>query len=245
MSASSQVTGPLFKWFGSKWLSSATLPPPKYGSIVEPFAGGAAYSLRYSGKDVTICERDQFILPLWKWLIETATPSDIMEIPVNNREGDNILDFDLSYGQKLLLKSWQRTNNVGRCWTISCWGCNGKGMWSRHVRDRIASEIGAIKHWKVFDDGMKVLREETWEATWFVDPPYQYNYQYRGKPLCYDELSQLILAARGQKIVCEAACPNTGRFPIWLPFEDWGFRATSRAQDGMNSVSRELLWVDG
>jgi hypothetical protein len=37
------MTGPLFKWFGSKWLSSS-LSVPHYETIFEPFAGGAGYS---------------------------------------------------------------------------------------------------------------------------------------------------------------------------------------------------------
>ena len=42
--------GPLFKWFGSKWQSAKRYPPPQYTLIVEPYAGGAGYSLNY-------CER--------------------------------------------------------------------------------------------------------------------------------------------------------------------------------------------
>ena len=32
------VTGPLFKWFGSKWLSSRLYPPPEQDVIFEPYS---------------------------------------------------------------------------------------------------------------------------------------------------------------------------------------------------------------
>jgi hypothetical protein len=37
------MRGPLFKWFGSKWLYSQTLPYTEYPTIIEPFAGSAAW----------------------------------------------------------------------------------------------------------------------------------------------------------------------------------------------------------
>ena len=42
------ITGPLFKWFGSKWLSGKTLPKPVHTSIVEPYAGGAKTTIQKS-----------------------------------------------------------------------------------------------------------------------------------------------------------------------------------------------------
>src|ERR1700721_2928416 len=117
-----KITGPLFKWFGSKWLSSKTLPAPTHPSIIEPFAGGAGYSLRHFERKVILCESDPHIFRLWAWLILHATEGEIREIPINVPVGTDIRCLELSSGQKLLLKSWQRTNNVGNCWTISPWG---------------------------------------------------------------------------------------------------------------------------
>lgn len=236
------ITGPLFKWFGSKWLSSKTLPKPKFETIVEPFAGGAGYSLRYSSYKVLICESDPHISKLWAWLIHEATEAAIREIPLGVLEGTDIRSLGLNQGQQLLLKTWQRTNNVGDCWTISSWG-NKPGQWTSNTRARVASEVGAVKHWEVRSDGLAALREYSQAATWLVDPPYQYNYQYKSKPLDYQDLSNLIQAKMGQKIVCEAICPRTGAVPNWLPFSFFGERITSRRKADNNHHSKELIWV--
>jgi hypothetical protein len=82
-------------------------------------------------------------------------------------------------------------------------------------------------------------------ATWMIDPPYQYNYQYRGAPLDYKALAKDVRALRGQVIVCEAVCQKTGAVPTWLPFEFFGSRITSRRKPGENHHSKELLWQGG
>jgi hypothetical protein len=250
----SRVTGPLFKWYGSKWLSARLLPPPEHEHIIEPFAGSAGYSLRHSERAVTICERDPHLYALWIWLTTAATEAAIREIPVGVPEGTDIRALGLSQGQALLLKTWQRTNNVGDCWTISPWG-NKPGQWTENTRARVASEVGAVRHWRVFREADHVLAwpgPRHWTAhgdgvmaTWMIDPPYQYNYQYRGEPLDYYGLGASVCTFRGQVIVCEAACPKTGRIPDWLPFRFFGDRITSRRKVGNHHHSRELIWTSG
>ena len=55
-----KITGPLFKWFGSKWLSSKHYPAPEHDVIFEPFAGSAGYSLRHHEKQFVLIKGDQF-----------------------------------------------------------------------------------------------------------------------------------------------------------------------------------------
>lgn len=239
---SSRVTGPLFKWFGSKWLSSKTLPAPIHDTVVEPFAGGAGYSLRHANKRVVISENDPHLFVLWSWLITTATESAIREIPIGVPEGTDIRTLGLTLGQATLLKTWQRTNNVGDCWTISPWG-NKPGQWTANTRARVAEEFHAVKQWLVFRDACYAFAHSSTPATYFVDPPYQYNYQYRQKPIDYGHLAELIQQLNGQKIVCEAVCPKTDRVPTWLPFEFWGSRITSRRKAENNHHSKELIWT--
>jgi len=236
-----KVSGPLFKWFGSKWLSSRLLPPPEYDYLFEPFAGSAGYSLRHHERKVTVCERDPHLFTLWSWLINDASEDAIREIPLGLKEGTDIRNIGLSTGQSTLLKTWQRTNNVGDCWTISPWG-NKPGQWTENTRSRVASEFQAVKHWRVERDGYSTLANGS-VGTWLIDPPYQYNYQYRGKPLDYDELSRLVRGLNGQAIVCEAACQKTGTLPTWLPFVFFGSRITSRRKVGDNHHSKELIWT--
>ena len=238
------ITGPMFKWFGSKWLSSKTLPKPSHGWIIEPFAGGAGYSLRYYYRDVLLYEADNHIRQLWQWLIGDATEADIRDIPISVAEGTDIRTLGLCSGQQLLLKNWQRTNNVGDCWTISPWG-NKPGQWTANTRARVSEEMLAIKHWKIGGtDGLLAFNNSP--ATWFIDPPYEYNYQYRNKNrLDYSVLASKALACKGQVIVCEAVCPKTQKVPDYLPFEFFSNRITSRRKVGDNHHSKELIWQGG
>lgn len=234
--------GPLFKHFGSKWSGAKHYPAPSRGLIIEPYAGGAGYSLNYVDKCVTIWDDDKHLQMLWLYLIYQATESQIRDIPLDVPEGTDIRTLGLSYGQALLLKHWQRTNNCGDCWTISPWG-DKPGQWTANTRARVAEQVYAIKHWQ--------FSRPTWaeEATWFIDPPYLYNYRYRFPT---DSFDFKLLAARvnalprnAQVIACEATCPKTGRVPDYLPFVPNHRQVTSRRKATENHHSSELVYIRG
>ncbi len=232
------MTGPIFKWFGSKWLSSNRLPAPEHDFIFEPFAGGAGYSLRHAAKRVVIWETNPQLLVLWSWLIGWAESSDILDIPVGLPIGHDIRSLGLSYGQGLLLKHWQRTNNFGNCWTVSPWG-NLPGQWTENTRSRVAAEVHEVKHWKLADPEYDRI------GTYFFDPPYQLNYRYGYKAFDYEALANRVrsLPTGSQSIVCEARCPKTGAAPDWLPFVDWERRITSRRKASEHHHSREMIYT--
>lgn len=234
-----RVTGPLFKWFGSKWLASKIYPQPEHDTIFEPFAGSAGYSLRHHARKVVLWEDNEQVHALWTWLTTSANAASVLEIPINIREGTDIREIGLNRFQALLLKHWQRTNNVGDCWTISPWG-NKPGQWTANTRSRVAEELYAVKHWKV--------RRVTYDdpGTYFIDPPYLYNYRYR---FAADSFAHSALVAdigripkKSQIIVCEAACQKTGRVPRYLPFKKFGDRITSRRKKTENHHSKEYLY---
>jgi hypothetical protein len=235
-----RVTGPLFKWFGSKWLASKLYPAPERDVIFEPFAGSAGYSLRHHEKQVVIWDDNEQLHELWDWLIGSATTASVLEIPLGIAEGTDIGVLGLSRGQALLLKHWQRTNNVGDCWTISPWG-NKPGQWTANTRARVAEEIYAVKHWEV----RPVMYDGP--GTYFIDPPYLYNYRYRFAMFDHAALVADIgrIPEHSQVIVCEAACQKTGRVPDYLPFAPFGSRITSRRKKTENHHSPEYLWVRG
>jgi hypothetical protein len=219
-------------------------PKPLTGPIVEPFAGGAGYALRHPHGKVILAEADKNIFELWHWLIG-AQAVDILDIPVNNTEGCDIRLMPLSQGQKLLLKNWQRTNNVSECWTISAWG-NKPGQWTENCRNRVAKDIETIRHWTIHEDGFTLMESDLandTSATWIIDPPYQYNYRYKnGSHFDYDRLSSAVNAIKGQVIACEAVCPKTGATPNYLPFTFFAKTVTSRRAKGCHTHSNELLY---
>ena len=235
-----RITGPLFKWFGSKWTASKYYPEPKHEHVVEPFAGGAGYSLRHFDRTVILAESNKQIAELWRWLKYDATSASIREIPVNIPEGTDIRTIGLSDGQALLLKNWQRTNNVGDCWTVSAWG-NKPGQWTESTRSRVAEEHHLIKHWHFTDDAFELFRTADERlCTWFVDPPYIGNFRYGVKFIDYNKLASICQKLSGQVIVCEAINPKTGVRPSWLPFVDFRTTVTSRRKSGRKS--HELIW---
>jgi hypothetical protein len=238
-------TGPLFKWFGSKWMNARYCPKPSHSTVIEPFAGGAGYSLRYADRSVILAEVNDHVYDLWKWLIEDATAQDVADIPLDLEVGYDITSLPLSYGQKLLLKNWQRTNNVGDCWTVSPWG-NKPGQWTANTRKRVAKDISCVSHWQVSRDGFTLLESDLsdrQDITWFIDPVYQYNYTYRLKtPFPYDRLASAVSKLKGEVIVCEAVCPKTGATPTYLPFTYFRSSVTSRRAQGNHTHSKELLY---
>lgn len=242
---SQTIRGPLFKWFGSKWMASRYYPAPHSDSIIEPFGGAAGYSLRHHSKDVTIAESNKYVYNLWKWIIQYANEEKIMQIPIDLPEGTSIVDLPLSNGQKLMLKHWQRTNNVGNCWTTSPWG-NLPGQWTENTRKRVASEVHLVSHWKVCQDGFELLESDLRRdpsVTWFIDPVYLFNYRYgMNGDFDYTRLASAVNKISGQVIVCEAICPKTGRTPDYLPFTFFRKQVTSRRGEGDNTHSKELIF---
>ena len=71
---------PFWRFYGGKWRSSLLYPQPKHGTLIEPFAGSAGYSLRYPDLNVILVEKYDVIAEIWRWLIG-ASPAEIRAIP--------------------------------------------------------------------------------------------------------------------------------------------------------------------
>lgn len=231
-------TGPLFKWFGSKWQAARRYPAPRFDRVCEPFAGGAGYSLRHAARRVTIYEENANLAALWAWLIGPATDADVREIPTGLAVGTDIREIGLSAGQAQLLKHWQRTNNYGECWTVSPWG-DKPGQWTENTRARVAAEIQYVKHWRF------AVPELESETTYFIDPPYLFNYRYGFRDFNHSALAAAVraLPQPAQVIACEAACPKTGAVPDYLPFVPFAETVTSRRKATQSHHSKEYVYV--
>jgi site-specific DNA-adenine methylase len=238
---------PFFKFFGSKWRTCSILPEPLYETIIEPFAGSAAYSLHHAEKNVILYEENECIYNLWSFLINEATEKDILSVPFSSEVihlTNNIQDLDLSDGQKLFMKYWQYTNNTSNSWKISTWIGHGGGGLSKTIRERCANQLQYIKHWKLGGrDGMQAFIQN--DATYFVDPPYQFLYakEYHTKPIDYDKLSKSILNVQGQVICCEAINPTTLQAPTYLPFTTYDHKSIRYGADKRSKPTKELIYI--
>jgi site-specific DNA-adenine methylase len=71
----------MWGYYGSKSKIVKHYPAPKYGTIIEPFAGTAQYALMYWDRDVILIDKYEVICNLWKWL-QTCSKADILSIRV-------------------------------------------------------------------------------------------------------------------------------------------------------------------
>lgn len=231
--------GPFFKYYGSKFRIAPKYPAPRYGTIVEPFAGSASYATLYADRQVILADTDAELMQLWAWLVR-ADASVIRALPVALPIGLDLRTVDACPEAQLLMRYWQR---VGRsyCWTVSKWG-HLPGFWCASTRDRVAAQVEAIRHWRTLNDDLTVWDLQN-EATWFVDPPYQtQSTVYRGGAPDFAKLSAWCQTRRGQVIVCEAPGAG-GRMPDWLPFEYLCHALNGPAGSGDGRKQRpELMW---
>lgn len=236
-----KIRGPMISYFGAKWRAAPKYPPPKYGTIVEPFAGGAGYSLRYADRDVILVEKEPRLAAMWKWLTST-TKDEIMDLPL---EITDLREMDLRPEAKTLIGFWLRGSDSRPSVTPSPWmrqkieGClkgNESRFWGVNVRSSIARRISEIAHWTIFHGSYELAPDV--KAAWFIDPPYQLagkRYPAGPRSIDYQSLSHWCKAREGQVIVCE----NVGA--DWLPFDPFLSIQTS-CQQASKKWSAEAIW---
>ena len=123
----------------------------------------------------------------------------------------------------------------GKGWTTG----GGQLGWGQRVRERIATQLTYIKHWKLIEGNYTDAPDGL--ATWFVDPPYQHAgkyYRFGRDGIDYPSLAAWCKERRGQVIVCE----NVGA--DWLPFQPWRSIKASEAKHG-GKVSHEAIYEQG
>lgn len=221
---------PFFSFFGGKWTLAPRYPAPAFGTIVEPFAGGAGYATRYSDREVILVEREPVVASLWRWLIQVSV-DEVMGLPL-----DPLKRHVLAPEPCALIGFWcgrGRTQPANT--TTSAWLLSGKwpsSFWGEYARRRIAEQVPRIRHWRLIEGDYTSAPNV--EATWFVDPPYIGSRNYRASVGDYAELGTWSRGRRGQVIVCEQ------KGATWLPFVH--FRDTKSINRGANT---EVVWLGG
>ena len=216
---------PFWRYYGGKWLASPKYPTPGFGTIVEPFAGAAGYSLRHYWRDVLLIEKYDVIAELWRWLIgESAAVirlipivGSVDDLPAWVPEGGrSLVGFNLNPGSAAPKRTaTERSKAYG---------------WNAQMRHRAAAQVEHIRHWRVIEGSYELAPDAL--ATWFIDPPYQRQgkyYRHSTRDIDFAALARFCRARRGQVIVCE----NKGA--DWLPF--------SRFADPLRlGKSEEVVW---
>jgi site-specific DNA-adenine methylase len=232
---------PFLPYYGSKWRLAPKYPAPKYDTIIEPFAGGAGYSLLYPDKEIILIEKDERTAKVWDFLIK-ASESDIMKLPLL-RPDHNLRDFDLSDEEKWLIGWWCNAGAGGPRLRLSKWArdtypnipCK---YWGAKCRHRIASNVNKINHWKIIHGDYRNFICNN-PVTWFVDPPYRdkgKHYKHGSSDLDYKELANWCNSLPGQIIVCE----NYGA--KWLPFKPLCSQVGAFKEGNSRRISIESMY---
>lgn len=234
--------GRALSYFGSKYATAFMYPRPRHEVIVEPFAGGAGYSLRYWRRRVVLVERSPDVCGAWRVLLERG-PDAVRGLPLLEPD-DDLRDMDLDDDAKRLIGFWVNSGTAKPCNKLCSWALDGQpdratAFWGPRVRERLARLSAAIQgRWTIIEGDYASAPDE--EATWFVDPPYQGDLgdHYWGKnTLDYAQLAAWCQSRKGQVIVCE----RTGA--DWLPFDHAGtVKATPGAR--RKGTADEAVWTN-
>jgi site-specific DNA-adenine methylase len=229
---------PFFGFYGGKWRDAVkNYPAPEFETIVEPFAGSAGYSVRYANLKVVLCEKDPTIAAMWEYLIK-ATPKEIRHLPDMPLDGSTVDDLKVCAEAKSLIGFWLNRAASSPRKSPSKWmrdQIRPGSFWGERVRETIATQVDAIKHWKIHNVSYEDCPVRG-DATWFIDPPYEYagtHYRHGAAGMNYGALAEWCRARPGQVIVCE----NEGAG--WLPFDPVGDVKTTRR----GRRSHEVVWI--
>jgi hypothetical protein len=195
----------VFYYYGRKKQIARHYPDPTHDIIVEPFAGAAAYSLYGHNwrRTVVLVEKDPRVAEIWRWLIQDATPREILGLP-GLRTGERSSEFlhiiHAATKMAFKYKTIKVTPVLERNWEIS--------------KRVMAANVHKVKHWTLLVGDYTMAPDV--EATWFMDPPYKeapgQGYAHSSDELDYAQLAAWCLSRRGQLICCE------GESGDYLPF---------------------------
>ncbi|MBV8860134.1 MAG: hypothetical protein JOZ02_24600 [Acidobacteria bacterium] len=195
----------MFYYYGRKKQIAKYYPPPNYSTIVEPFAGSAAYSLHGDNwkKEVLLIEKDERVASIWEWLINEATPEQVNKLPdlkVGEKSSEFLHIIHAATKMAFHYKTIKVTPVLARNWEIS----------KRYIK----ANLFKIKHWRVMCADYSAAPNVT--ATWFVDPPYKEDsgkgYRHGSGSIDYSHLAAWAESRRGEIIFCEGTCGD------YLPF---------------------------
>lgn len=207
----------MIAYYGSKWRISKRYSQPLHDTIIEPFAGGAGYSLHHYQRNIILCDTDEIVCAVWGYLIR-STRESILRLPLL-AQGQSVDELNICQEAKWLIGFWVNNAICRPRKTLSRWAVedikksNGKcvNFWSEGCRERLAKSVGKISHWEVRCADYREIEDV--EATWFIDPPYiGMGHHYHSDELDYETLASWCKSRRGQVIVCELSGAS------WLPF---------------------------
>lgn len=219
----------MWSYYGAKTNVVKRYPPPKYGKVIEPFAGTARYALEYYDREVIILDKYEVVVKIWQWL-QMCSPKDILKLP-NMKQGERVDQFNFDCVEAKWLMGFIIGFMTESPRTTATIRLTQRPNAVNYTLNRIANNLFKIKNWDIrlgtYDDLENV------EATWFVDPPYQYGghlYKHNNKSIDFSYLSDWCRSRKGQVIVCETIKAD------WMDFKPM---TTHKTRQGFQ---KEAIW---
>ena len=215
---------------------------PRYDHIIEPFAGGAGYALRYCDLKVTLYELDEKVCMLWDYLIN-ASEADILALPLLGVD-QHIDELGLNGGAYQLVGRWINSQSATFCKKFAplhkqamIENSDDSRFWGISRRYKTSQIVKRIKHWKIINKSY--IEATNKKATWFIDPPYasKVSKAYNHYKIDYEQLASFCRSRNGQAIVCE----NTNSLK-WLPFRELLTLSGGKQDGDKKRKSTEVLW---
>lgn len=192
----------MWSYYGAKTNIINFYPPPKFGKVIEPFAGTARYALKYFDREVLLIDKYEVITKIWQWL-QKCSPGDIIGMP-RFKKGDNINNHHYNCEEERLLTGFLVGFGFTEPHKTATPRLMNRPNAQNYTINRIASQLWKIRHWEIRNDSYENIANE--QATWFIDPPYQFGghaYKCSNKKIDFNHLGTWSRDREGQVIVCE------------------------------------------
>lgn len=222
-----------FTYFGSKHGLARYYPPPRYPTIVEPFAGAAGYACRHTpGHHVVLRDASPFIIAIWDE-IRDDPENFIRARSAEMRSGTVRHPVPIMLGT--ISPQIVRGAATRKVTTMM------RRNWPPTAR-RIARVGPHAKTWDIAVGDYTQAPDI--EATWFIDPPYVPQatsagnmYEQQSSGIDYAALAEWCRSRKGQVIVCEAFGAD------WLPFRPFKRLRTLPTGNGAQRGYMEVIWT--
>ena len=242
-----------FNYYGSKNQGARHYGPPRRDLVIEPFAGSAAYSVKWECPNVLLYDLSDDVCAAWDWLIN-CSEEDVRKLPIRFKTNEEMNSLPDGPRQVVYWSFWFGECAIGNRlpkWN-DAWAREGKltghlanvmgplnrglssNMWDERRRDRVIRQKPLIRNWTIecLDYRNIPLRD----AHWHVDPPYQCNAgrKYPHNEIDFDHLGKWCRELPGAVDVCEQEGAD------WLPFKRlYSMRTTA---PGTSKKSSEVVW---
>lgn len=221
----------MWSYYGSKSKIVDYYPPPKYGKIIEPFAGSARYSLKYFDRDILLVDKYEIVVKVWNWL-QKCSYNDIINLP-RLTKGMDIRTLSLSEDELNFVGFMAGVAQGCPRMIVSPFAAIHFEESRQSKYKTVADQLHKIRHWVIKQDSFENIPNDT--ATWFIDPPYQYGgqhqYKHGNKQLDFIKIASFCKERKGHVIVCENTKAD------WLDFVP-----LKKIQGAANSFTTEAIW---